>query len=94
MKHLNLVNAVASALMLVLLAAFFMGMRLDLDGTHLVVNNAGRVRWNWIALGAAVVFLFQLLRPLLQKSLKKSPARRWFCRELTAPRRSKSWCCW
>lgn len=71
MKQLNLLNAIASSLMLVVLAAFFMGMRLNLDGTHLVVNNAGSVRWNWIATGAAVVFFFQLLRPLMQKGLKK-----------------------
>lgn len=71
MKHLNLLNAIASSLMLVVLAAFFMGMRLNLDGTQLVVNNAGSVRWNWIATGAAVVFFFQLLRPLMQKGLKK-----------------------
>ena len=71
MKHLNLLNAIASSLMLVVLAAFFMGMRLNLDGTQLVVNNAGSVRWNWIASGAAVVFFFQLLRPLMQKGLKK-----------------------
>ncbi len=71
MKHLNLVNAMVSALMLVVLAAFFMGMRLNLDGTHLVVNNAGSVRWKWIAVGSIVVFFFQLLRPLLQRGLKK-----------------------
>lgn len=71
MKKLNLLNAVISSLMLLILAAFFMGMRLDLDGTKLVVNNAGEVRWNWIALGCGVVFLFQLLRPLVQSSLKK-----------------------
>lgn len=67
MKHLNLLNAIASAAMLVVLAAFFMGLRLGLDGTHTVVNNAGSVRWNWIAIGCAVVFFFQLFRPLLQK---------------------------
>ncbi|CCG88933.1 high-affinity branched-chain amino acid ABC transporter permease LivM [Erwinia piriflorinigrans] len=71
MKKLNLLNAVASALMLLVLAAFFMGLRLNLDGTRLVVNNAGEVRWNWIALGCGVVFLFQLLRPLLHSGLKK-----------------------
>lgn len=71
MKKLNLLNALVSSLMLLVLAAFFMGMRLDLDGTKLVVNNAGNVRWNWIALGCGVVFLFQLLRPLVQSSLKK-----------------------
>ncbi|MEN5017244.1 high-affinity branched-chain amino acid ABC transporter permease LivM [Erwinia sp. Eh17-17] len=71
MKKLNLINAFVSSLMLLVLAAFFMGMRLDLEGTKLVVNNAGEVRWNWIALGCGVVFLFQLLRPMVQSSLKK-----------------------
>ncbi|MCU5771231.1 high-affinity branched-chain amino acid ABC transporter permease LivM [Erwiniaceae bacterium BAC15a-03b] len=74
MKQLNLVNAIVSALMLLILAAFFMGMRLGLDGTHLVVNNAGSVRWNWIAVGCAVVFFFQLMRPLMQSGLKKISA--------------------
>ncbi|MEJ4046783.1 high-affinity branched-chain amino acid ABC transporter permease LivM [Erwinia sp. SLM-02] len=71
MKKLNLLNALVSSLMLLVLAAFFMGLRLNLDGTHLVVNNAGDVRWNWIAVGCGVVFIFQMLRPLVQSSLKK-----------------------
>ena len=72
MKRLGLVNAVVSAAMLLVLAAFFMGMRLDLNGTRLVVANAGTVRWNWIVIGCAVVFLFQLLRPLFSNRLKRS----------------------
>lgn len=72
MKRLGLVNAVVSTVVLLVLASFFMGMRLDLDGTKLVVANAGAVRWNWIFLGCAVVFVFQLLRPLLQGKLKRS----------------------
>jgi len=35
------------------------------------VNNAGRVRWDWIAVGCGVVFIFQLLRPMVQSTLKK-----------------------
>ena len=72
MKPAHFVNAVISAGMLLILAAFFMGMRLNLDGTRLVVNNAGSVRWNWIAVGCAVVFIFQLLRPMVGRSLKRS----------------------
>ena len=72
MKRLGLVNAVVSTVMLLVLASFFMGMRLDLDGTKLVVANAGAVRWNWIFLGCAAVFVFQLLRPLLQGKFKRS----------------------
>lgn len=66
-----LLNALISSLMLLVLASFFMGMRLSLDGTQLVVNNAGSVRWNWIAIGCAVVFCFQLARPLFQQGMKK-----------------------
>ncbi|MFD1800864.1 high-affinity branched-chain amino acid ABC transporter permease LivM [Mixta tenebrionis] len=72
MKPADLLNALISALMLLILAAFFMGLRLTLDGTRLVVENAGSVRWNWIAVGCAVVFIFQLLRPLFARSLKRS----------------------
>ncbi|PKH23813.1 high-affinity branched-chain amino acid ABC transporter permease LivM [Enterobacterales bacterium CwR94] len=72
MKRLNVVNAVISSVMLLILAAFFMGMRLDLDGTKLVVVNAGEVRWNWIYVGCAVVFLFQLLRPLFDGVFKRN----------------------
>ncbi|AUX91913.1 high-affinity branched-chain amino acid ABC transporter permease LivM [Mixta gaviniae] len=71
MKPAQFANALISALTLLVLAAFFMGLRLDLDGTRLVVENAGSVRWNWIAVGCAVVFIFQLLRPLLGRSLKR-----------------------
>lgn len=71
MKQLNVINAMVSALMLLVLASFFMGMRLNLEGIHLVVNNAGSVRWNWIIAGCVVVFFFQLLRPFFQRGLKK-----------------------
>jgi len=72
MKRSGLLNAVISAAMLLVLASFFMGVRLDLAGTRLIVVNAGEVRWNWIAAGCAVVFLFQLVRPLLQSRSKRS----------------------
>lgn len=70
----SLVNAVISSLMLLVLATFFMGLRLGLDGTQLVVHNAGSVRWSWIAVGCAVVFLFQLMRPYWQGRLKSFSA--------------------
>lgn len=66
-----LLNALFCAFMLLVLAAFMMGMRLSLDGTHLVVHNAGEVRWYWIAAGCAVVFVFQLLRPLFARLFGK-----------------------
>ena len=71
MKPAQFINAIISALMLLILAAFFMGLRLDLEGTRLVVENAGSVRWNWIAVGCAVVFIFQLLRPLFGRGLTR-----------------------
>ncbi|MDI6936521.1 DUF3382 domain-containing protein, partial [Serratia sp. Se-PFBMAAmG] len=72
MKRLGLVNAVISTVMLLVLATFFMGVRLDLDGTKLVVANAGAARWNRIFIGCAVVFVIQLLRPLFQGKFKRS----------------------
>lgn len=50
-----LVNALISALMMLVLATFFMGLRLNLDGTRLVVQNAGSVRWEWIVVACAGV---------------------------------------
>ncbi len=60
----SFINALLSSVMLLVLASFFMGMRLGLEGSRLVVLSAGDVRWNWIFVGCAVVFLFQLLRTL------------------------------
>ncbi|ACS87623.1 high-affinity branched-chain amino acid ABC transporter permease LivM [Musicola paradisiaca] len=71
MKPYVLINAVVSALILLVLAAFVMGMQLSLDGTRLVVHGAETVRWYWIGAACAVVFLFQLLRPLLQRGTRK-----------------------
>ena len=47
-----------------------MGVQLELDGTKLVVDTAADIRWQWIFIGTAVVFLFQMLRPVFQKTLK------------------------
>ena len=47
-----------------------MGVQLELDGTKLVVDSASDVRWQWVFIGTAVVFFFQLLRPAFQKGLK------------------------
>ncbi|MEC5343409.1 high-affinity branched-chain amino acid ABC transporter permease LivM [Brenneria populi] len=71
MKKLNLLNACISAFTLLVLAAFIMGMQLELDGTRLVVRGADRVRWHWIGVGCLVVFFFQLIRPLLQQSMQR-----------------------
>ncbi|AIR70137.1 high-affinity branched-chain amino acid ABC transporter permease LivM [Dickeya fangzhongdai] len=71
MKLHTLVNAVVSALVLLVLATFVMGMQLSLDGTQLVVHGAEKVRWYWIGAACALVFLFQLLRPALAQGAKK-----------------------
>ncbi|STI71952.1 high-affinity branched-chain amino acid ABC transporter permease [Escherichia coli] len=47
-----------------------MGVQLELDGTKLVVDTASDIRWQWVFIGTAVVFFFQLLRPAFQKGLK------------------------
>ena len=77
MKLGTFMGAIFSALMLLVLAAFVMGMQLSLDGTRLVVHNAGQVRWTWIGAGCGVVFLFQLLRPYFQRGLKKLSGPSW-----------------
>ncbi|VTP59836.1 leucine/isoleucine/valine transporter permease subunit [Serratia rubidaea] len=89
---LNLLNALIAAAVLFVMAAFLMGMQLGLDGTKLVVRGAAEVRWMWIGIGCALVFVFQLLRPLLQQGLSKVSGRLGCCRVLTAPRRDRN--CW
>ncbi len=41
----------------------------------LVVDTASDIRWQWVFIGTAVVFFFQLLRPAFQKGLKAFPDR-------------------
>ncbi|PQQ29372.1 high-affinity branched-chain amino acid ABC transporter permease LivM [Photorhabdus hindustanensis] len=77
MKHANWMNAVIASVVLFVLSAFMMGMQLSLDGTKLVVHRADEVRWLWIGIGCAVVFLFQLLRPVVQQTMKKIPIKNW-----------------
>ncbi|AML56074.1 high-affinity branched-chain amino acid ABC transporter permease LivM [Serratia rubidaea] len=74
---LNLLNALIAAAVLFVMAAFLMGMQLGLDGTKLVVRGAAEVRWMWIGIGCALVFVFQLLRPLLQQGLSKVSGPSW-----------------
>ncbi|VDY62807.1 leucine/isoleucine/valine transporter permease subunit [Shimwellia blattae] len=73
MKPMDLGMALLSAAIFFVLAAVFMGVQLGLDGTHLVVNSATPVRWQWVYTGTVVVFLFQVLRALCQKGLSKIP---------------------
>lgn len=70
MKPMHFAMALLSAAMFFVLAGVFMGVQLELDGTKLVVDTAADIRWQWIFIGTAVVFLFQMLRPVFQKTLK------------------------
>ncbi|BDH44225.1 branched-chain amino acid ABC transporter permease [Salmonella enterica subsp. enterica serovar Choleraesuis] len=69
--------AVLSAAIFFVLSGVFMGVQLDLEGTGLVVHAAADVRWQWIFIGVAVVFLFQLLRPLMQRGWSKVSGPQW-----------------
>ncbi|ECE3291332.1 sn-glycerol-3-phosphate ABC transporter substrate-binding protein UgpB [Salmonella enterica] len=70
MKPMHIAMALFSAAMFFVLAGVFMGVQLELDGTKLVVDTAADIRWQWIFIGTAVVFFFQLLRPMFQKAVK------------------------
>ena len=70
MKPMHFAMALLSAVMFFILAGVFMGVQLELDGTKLVVDTAADIRWQWIYIGTAVVFFFQLLRPVFQKTIK------------------------
>ncbi len=71
MKPMHIVFSLLSAVMFFILASVFMGVQLSLSGTKLVVNSASSVRWEWVMMGTAAVFIFQLLRPLFTKGMKK-----------------------
>ena len=64
MKPMKIAMALLSAVMFFILAGVFMGVQLELNGTKLVVDTAADIRWQWIFIGTAVVFFFQLLRPM------------------------------
>ncbi len=67
MKPMHIAMALLSADMFFVLAGVFMGVQLELDGTKLVVYTESDIRWQWVFIGTAVVFYFQLLRPAFQK---------------------------
>lgn len=83
MKPMHFAMALLSAAMFFVTAGVFMGVQLGLDGTKLVVDTAPDIRWQWVFIGTAVVFLFQLLRPLFQKTLKNVSGRNSSCRRST-----------
>lgn len=86
MKPMQIAMALLSAVMFFILAGVFMGVQLELNGTKLVVDTAADIRWQWIFIGTAVVFFFQLLRPLFQKAVKNVSGRSLLCRRLTGRR--------
>ncbi|ART82329.1 high-affinity branched-chain amino acid ABC transporter permease LivM [Oceanisphaera profunda] len=61
--------AMASLLFLVL-AGWLMGFRLETEGTQLVVTNRLNSTWQWLALGAGLVFVVQLLHARLRQGLR------------------------
>lgn len=58
-------HALLSAGMLVVLTFMLMGLRLTNDGGQVIVSGAEPAQVRWIFLGAALVFVVQLLRPCL-----------------------------
>lgn len=77
MKTSQVATAFFSAVLFFILAAVFMGVQLQLDGARLVVSVARELRWQWIFTGTALVFIVQLLRPLLRKVMNSLPAHRF-----------------
>lgn len=77
MKPTHILGALISTALFFVLSAIFMGVQLELDGTRLVVDNAAPVRWHWIAIGCGAVFVVQLLRPVIQQSLKGVNGPKW-----------------
>lgn len=67
MKPMHIAMALLSAAMFFVLAGVFMGVQLELDGTKLVVDTASDIRWQWVFIGTAVVFFFQLCDLLSRK---------------------------
>lgn len=71
MKPMHIAMALLSAAMFFVLAGVFMGVQLELDGTKLVVDTASDIRWQWVFIGTAVVFFFQLFATGFPERAKK-----------------------
>ena len=78
MKPMHFAMALLSAAMFFVLAGVFMGVQLELDGTKLVVNTAASIRWEWVFIGTAVVFLLPVTAPCLPEDAEKSSRGRNF----------------
>lgn len=59
--------AVIAALLFLLLSGWLLGFRLETEGTRLIVSNRMDQAWEWLALGAGLVFLVQLFHHQLRK---------------------------
>lgn len=97
MKPMHIAMALLSAAMFFVLAGVFMGVQLELDGTKLVVDTASDIRWQWVFIGTAVVFFFQLLRPAFQKGLKSVSGPKFILPAIdgsTVKQNYSSWRCW
>ncbi|WP_457914393.1 high-affinity branched-chain amino acid ABC transporter permease LivM [Candidatus Hartigia pinicola] len=65
MRKKHWINAIITSIVYFILVIFIMGLQLRSDDTKLIVSSADAVRWNLIFLGVVVVFIFQLVNPLL-----------------------------
>ena len=69
MKSLRFTPAVLSTVVLLVLTSMMLGIRLEPEGTQLIVTSADGESLTLIAVGALVVFLFQLFRAPIDSSL-------------------------
>ncbi|KAB7713448.1 high-affinity branched-chain amino acid ABC transporter permease LivM [Plesiomonas shigelloides] len=89
-------HALLSAGMLVVLTFMLMGLRLTNEGGQVIVSGAEPAQVRWIFLGAALVFVVQLLRPWLsgycQRAKQRLPVVELPALDLSRhPQRSRFW---
>lgn len=89
-------HALLSAGMLVVLTFMLMGLRLTNEGGQVIVSGAEPAQVRWIFLGAALVFVVQLLRPWLsgywQRAKHRLPVVELPALDLSRhPQRSRFW---
>ncbi|MEO3987786.1 high-affinity branched-chain amino acid ABC transporter permease LivM [Plesiomonas shigelloides] len=89
-------HALLSAGMLVVLTFMLMGLRLTNEGGQVIVSGAEPAQVRWIFLGAALVFVVQLLRPWLsgywQRAKPRLPVVELPVLDLSRhPQRSRFW---
>ncbi|WP_298721712.1 high-affinity branched-chain amino acid ABC transporter permease LivM [uncultured Oceanisphaera sp.] len=62
--------ALIAAVLFLLLAGWLLGFRLETAGTRLIVSNRLDQAWEWLALGAALVFFAQLFQRQLRSPFR------------------------